>query len=125
MAEKNKNQNVPPARGIGFFQQLIEQFRLCWALLLDNRVPVLLKLIPIAAAANVISPIDLIPDFFVGIGQLDDIGILMTAVTAFNSMAPGDVVAEHVTRLRSGNAYRISRDKEGTVIDVKPHQTDK
>ena len=125
MAEKNKNQSVPPARGIGFFQQLIEQFRLCWALLLDNRVPMMLKLIPIAAAAYVISPIDLIPDFFVGLGQLDDLGILMTAITAFNNMAPGDVVAEHITRLRTGNPYRISRDKEGTVIDVKPHQTDK
>jgi uncharacterized membrane protein YkvA (DUF1232 family) len=125
MAEKNKNTNVPPARGIGFFQQLIEQVRLCWALLLDNRVPLMLKLIPLGALAYVISPIDLIPDLFIGLGQLDDIGILMTAITAFNSMAPGDVVAEHVSRLRNGNTYRISRDKEGTVIDVKPKRTDK
>src|SRR5512146_3232624 len=108
MAEKKKNPNVPPPRGVGFFQQLIEQFRLTWALLLDNRVPVALKLIPIFAVAYVISPIDLIPDFFVGLGQLDDLGILMTAITAFNNMAPGDVVAEHITRLRSGNPYKIS-----------------
>ncbi len=120
MTEKRKNSNVP--RGLGFFAQFIEQVRLTWALLMDNRVPIVLKLIPVAALAYVISPIDLIPDFFLGLGQLDDIGIVMMAITAFNSMAPGDVVAEHVARLRSGNVYRITRDKEGTVIDVKPHQ---
>ncbi len=123
MTEKKKNQDVPQ-RGIGFFQQLIEQLRLSWALLLDNRVPVVLKLIPIAAVAYVISPIDLIPDFFIGLGQLDDLGVLMIAVTTFNNLAPGDVVAEHIARLRSGNTYRISRDEEGTVIDVKSHRTE-
>jgi uncharacterized membrane protein YkvA (DUF1232 family) len=124
MAEKNKNQDVPPPRGIGFFQQLIEQLRLSWGLLLDNRVPLALKVIPIAAVAYIISPIDLLPDFFLGLGQLDDLGVLMMAFTAFNNMAPGHVVAEHISRLRNGNVYRVKRDKEGTVIDVKPHRTE-
>ena len=123
MAEKNKNSTVPPQRGIGFFRQLIEQFRLSWALLLDNRVPLVSKIIPLAAVAYVISPIDLIPDIFIGIGQLDDLGILLMALTTFNSIAPGDVVDEHLARIRAGNVYKINRDKEGTVIDVKPKRT--
>lgn len=123
MTEKSKNSNVPPQRGIGFFRQLIEQVRLSWALLLDNRVPLVLKLIPLAAIAYVVSPIDLIPDIFVGIGQLDDLGILMAALTTFNSIAPGYVVDEHLARIRAGNMYSIKRDKEGTVIDVKPKRT--
>jgi uncharacterized membrane protein YkvA (DUF1232 family) len=123
MAEKMKNTNVPPQRGIGFFRQLIEQVRLSWALLLDNRVPLVLKLIPLAAIAYIVSPIDLIPDIFLGLGQLDDLGILMAALTTFNSLAPGYVVEEHLARIRAGNVYSIQRDKEGTVIDVKPKRT--
>src|SRR5947209_2066866 len=125
MAEKAKNSNVPPqSRNIGFFQQLIEQFRLSWALLLDNRVPVVLKLIPIGAMAYVVSPLDLIPDIFPVLGQLDDIGVLMTALTMFNNMAPADVVAEHIDRLRNGTPYKVSRDDDGVVIDVKPKRTE-
>ena len=64
MSEKPKRSEVPSARNPGFFRQLIEQFRLSWALLLDNRVPLALKIIPLGAVAYVISPIDLIPDIF-------------------------------------------------------------
>jgi uncharacterized membrane protein YkvA (DUF1232 family) len=123
MAEKMKNTNVPPQRGIGFFRQLIEQVRLSWALLLDNRVPLVVKLIPLGAIAYIVSPIDLVPDIFLGLGQLDDLGILMAALTTFNSLAPGYVVEEHLARIRAGNVYNIRRDKEGTVIDVKPKRT--
>jgi uncharacterized membrane protein YkvA (DUF1232 family) len=123
MAEKMKNTNVPPQRGIGFFRQLIEQVRLSWALLLDNRVPLVVKLIPLGAIAYIVSPIDLVPDIFLGLGQLDDLGILMAALTTFNSLAPGYVVEEHLARIRAGNVYNIKRDKEGTVIDVKPKRT--
>jgi uncharacterized membrane protein YkvA (DUF1232 family) len=123
MAEKMKNTNVPPQRGIGFFRQLIEQVRLSWALLLDNRVPLVVKLIPLGAIAYVVSPIDLVPDIFLGLGQLDDLGILMAALTTFNSIAPGYVVEEHLTRIRAGNVYSIKHDNEGTVIDVKPKRT--
>jgi uncharacterized membrane protein YkvA (DUF1232 family) len=123
MAEKMKNTNVPPQRGIGFFRQLIEQVRLSWALLLDNRVPLVVKLIPLGAIAYIVSPIDLVPDIFLGLGQLDDLGILMAALTTFNSLAPGYVVEEHLARIRAGNVYNIKRDKAGTVIDVKPKRT--
>jgi uncharacterized membrane protein YkvA (DUF1232 family) len=119
MSEKAKRSEVPPARSPGFFRQLIEQFRLSWALLLDNRVPVVLKIIPLGAVAYVISPIDLIPDIFPILGQLDDLGVLMTALTMFNSLSPADVVEEHVARLRAGNPYTVGHDKDGPVIDVK------
>ena|SRR5258706_6673668 len=119
MSEKPKRSEVPSARSPGFFHQLIEQFRLSWALLLDNRVPLALKIIPLGAVAYVISPIDLIPDILPILGQLDDLGILMTALTMFNNLSPADVVEEHVARLRAGNPYKIAHDKEGPVIDVK------
>ncbi len=53
-----------------------------WPLLRDPRIPFWAKAaIPAVAAAYVISPVDLIPDFLVGVGQLDDIGVMLLAVT--------------------------------------------
>jgi uncharacterized membrane protein YkvA (DUF1232 family) len=117
MGEKNE----VPSRGPGFFGQLIEQFRLSWALLLDSRVPWVLKLIPLGAVVYVISPIDLIPDIIPVLGQLDDLGILMTALRVFNSIAPADIVDEHTNRLRGGDLHQINRDSSGKIIDVEAH----
>lgn len=48
----------------------------------DPKIPFWAKAaIPAVAAAYVISPVDLIPDFLVGVGQLDDIGVILLAAT--------------------------------------------
>jgi uncharacterized membrane protein YkvA (DUF1232 family) len=107
MEEKPKRSNTTPARGIGFFRSLLEQLRLGWALLTDSRVPLALKVIPIVAVAYLVSPIDLVPDIFPVLGQLDDLGILMAALSMFNSLAPGDVVSEHIARLRKLPVDRV------------------
>jgi len=96
-----------------------------WALLMDNRVPLMTKLIPLVAVAYVISPIDLAPDLIPVLGQLDDLGVLMAALTAFNNMAPAAVVEEHLARLRAGSPFKVKRGGDGMVIDVKPRQDPK
>lgn len=54
-----------------------------WPLMRDPRIPFWAKAaIPAAAAAYVISPVDFIPDFLVGAGQLDDIGVMLLAASA-------------------------------------------
>lgn len=54
-----------------------------WPLMRDPAIPMWAKAaIPAIAAAYVISPIDLIPDFLVGAGQVDDIGVILLAATA-------------------------------------------
>lgn len=54
-----------------------------WPLMRDPRIPFWAKAaIPALAAAYVISPVDLIPDFLLGAGQLDDIGVMLLAATA-------------------------------------------
>ncbi len=120
MEEKQKRQTPSPQRGIGFLRQLIEQVRLSWALLRDDRVPTMYKLIPILALIYVISPIDLIPDVIPILGQLDDVGIFVASLSLFNSLAPADVVAEHLERIQTGDRYKVSRDKDGVVIDMPP-----
>lgn len=52
-------------------------------LLRDPNIPFWAKAaIPALAAAYVISPVDLIPDFLVGAGQLDDMGVILLAASA-------------------------------------------
>lgn len=117
MSEDPKRK-VPP-RDVGFFRQLIEQVRLSYALFMDSRVPALLKIIPIGMLAYVISPIDLAPDVLPFIGQIDDIGLFLTAVTMFNNLAPAEVVEEHIKRLRTTSKIRFGQRGDEKIIDVK------
>jgi uncharacterized membrane protein YkvA (DUF1232 family) len=116
---KRKRAQVPLPANFGLWKRLLEQARLSWVLLLDGRVPIALKVIPLLAIAYVISPIDLVPDIFLVLGQLDDMGILLAAISAFVNMAPQDIVEEHTYRLRFGPRFRVRRDAQGMVIDVK------
>lgn len=74
---------------------VIDQLLLTWRMLLDPRVSFLAKIIPIAAVIYVISPLDFIPDFLIGIGQLDDLGILFAGMRLFEAVVPGYISAEH------------------------------
>ena len=58
----------------------------------DRRVPGFLKLLVPVALIYVISPIDLIPDFIGGVGWLDDLIAIATAVTIFLQFSPKPVV---------------------------------
>lgn len=73
--------------------------RLTYALFLDSRVPMWTKAIPILTALYIFSPIDVIPDFLLVIGQLDDLVILTAGLNFFEKVAPPDVVEEHRYRL--------------------------
>ena len=76
--------------------QLIENGRLALRLLQDSRVPTWLKIgVPLLVALYFISPVDLIPDFLIGPGQLDDLGVLLLGFSLLIRLAPQSVVEEH------------------------------
>ena len=97
------------------------RLRLVWRLLRDDRVsPWLKRLGPIGALLYLISPIDLVPDVFLGLGQLDDLGVITVVVVVLTKLlvrfAPPAVVAEHLSHVgRSG--VRFAPD-EPPVVDV-------
>jgi uncharacterized membrane protein YkvA (DUF1232 family) len=61
----------------------------------DGRVPPLRRLQLIVLGAYLVSPIDLIPDFIPGIGQLDDAAIAAVVLRGVVQSAGPEVVAEH------------------------------
>ena len=87
--------------------RIVDQFQLAWRLLTDPRVPITLKvMIPALVALYTFSPIDLIPDFLLGLGQLDDLGVLLAALALFARLAPKAVVDEHRAAMTSRGPAR-------------------
>ena len=74
-----------------------------WRLVWDGRVPFHLKLIPLATIAYILFLIDLIPDIpLIGLGQLDDVAVLLLGWKVFVRVCPQAVVEEHLAALERG-----------------------
>lgn len=84
---------------VGNAGNLLAQARLFWHLLKDQRVPRWVKLIPLAGVAYLIWPIDLISDLVPGLGQLDDLGVLLLSFKFFIDLSPVEVVREHLGKV--------------------------
>lgn len=74
---------------------------LTWKLYRDPNVsPMLKRAITIGALAYVASPIDVLPDLLLGVGQIDDLGILAGMVFMLSTLlvkfAPEDVLLTYL-----------------------------
>jgi uncharacterized membrane protein YkvA (DUF1232 family) len=108
---------------VGFWREILHQVRLVFYLLRDPEVPFYLKLLPFIGFVYLLSPIDFIPDVFVGLGQLDDLTVLLVGSKIFIELAPPHIVAKHRQAIRAGDGFADSDDiKEGIVIDGE-HET--
>ena len=103
------------AEKIGLFTSVLNQLRLMLKLMADRRVPTLTKLLPLGAVLYLLSPIDLIPDMIVGLGQLDDLGILVLGIKSFISMAPPHVVEELQAEISGARKASNTHASEETV----------
>jgi uncharacterized membrane protein YkvA (DUF1232 family) len=88
--------NKDNRRSVGFWRGIARQFRLAWRLLWDPRVPAWTKLVPAMALLYIFSPIDFMPDWIVGLGQLDDVGIMLLGVRVFTELIPDNIVLQHL-----------------------------
>jgi uncharacterized membrane protein YkvA (DUF1232 family) len=108
----------------GFFQDLIVRVKLILRLIGDKRINFFLKLLPIAAAIYVISPVDLLPGaVFPVIGALDDAVVIWLGTTLFVSLCPDDIVQEHTNTLQRvvPGTWRDApeQDEAGEIIDAE------
>jgi uncharacterized membrane protein YkvA (DUF1232 family) len=106
-------------RSPGFWMNLLNSFRIAWKLLWDSQVPIAAKVVPILTVLYVLSPIDFLPDVFVGLGQLDDLAILLMGTQLFIAVSPKDVVA----RIRA-EIEGHAPDGGWTVTGDPPHDPD-
>jgi len=98
----------------GLMAYLWKHARLIWELFKDGRVPIWLKVgIPALVVLYILFPIDLSPDLFPLLGQLDDLTILLLAMKLFVDLCPPEVVEEHLRRLSSiPGTYRVLEEYE-------------
>jgi uncharacterized membrane protein YkvA (DUF1232 family) len=88
-----------------FFQLLIHLpsfFKLFSRLIKDPRVSLRAKLVVAGALAYVVAPVDLLPDFLIGVGQLDDLAVILVGLKIFLYLCPVAVVQEHLQTIAPG-----------------------
>ena len=78
-----------------------KKVRLVWALSRDKRVPVATRLLVLAPALYMASPIDLLPDFIPVLGRLDDAAVFSLSMDLLARATPSHVLAEHLARLNA------------------------
>ena len=72
------------------------QARLIFELMRDRRVPIWMRLIPLAGIVYLLSPIELMPDIaLLPFGILDDLIVIILCLTIFLAIVPKDVVDDH------------------------------
>lgn len=102
-------------RAVGVLSEMVRQARLVLRLLKDARVPAWPKLIIPGVIVYILSPIDLLPDPILGLGQIDDVAVLFIGLRMFVELCPSDIVREHLDALSSvvTGSYRVVREEQG------------
>jgi uncharacterized membrane protein YkvA (DUF1232 family) len=113
MAKQGQPSNVGETAGI--LASIIKNARLVWRLLRDPAVPAALKTIPPATLLYLLFPFDFLPDLALGLGQLDDVAIILLGLKLFIELCPQDIVRHH---LREMNSVRGAH----RVVDEEPPQ---
>lgn len=91
----------------GFWREVWQQVRLVSRLLRDPEVPFYFKIVPFLGFVYVLMPIDIIPDMFLVMGQLDDLTALIVGAKVFIELAPQHVVARHMQEIRIQDGYDV------------------
>jgi hypothetical protein len=79
-------------------------------------VPGWTKLIPVGAVLYILLPVDIVPDVFLGLGQLDDLGVLLLGLRAFIAVCPRAAVLRHSAAIHSVDG--VARQTSETPTEV-------
>ena len=100
----------------GFFQLLAhlpDFIRLFSRLIRDPRLTLSPKLVLLGVITYVLLPMDLLPDFLVGIGQMDDLAVILGGLKLFLRLCPPDVVQEHLREIAARRPRRAPSPRNG------------
>jgi uncharacterized membrane protein YkvA (DUF1232 family) len=120
MANEKKVVQVGEAAGI--LAEIIKNIKLIWRLLKDGRVPSWLKMIIPATLLYLLFPVDIVPDIAPGLGQLDDIAVILLGLKLFVEMCPDEIVRQHLDELASvASPWRVVEENESTEAEPSLH----
>ena len=86
----------------------------------DRRVTVRAKAFAAAVLVYVISPIDIIPDFIIGFGKLDDLILSAVAIQHLVEAAGPEIVAEHWDGSEASLEMILTAAEMGAEVIPKP-----
>jgi len=113
-ASNRGGSSAPPGGTTNFLQEI----RIAWQLFRDGRVPGYAKILPVALVAlYVLSPIDLIPDFLLGPGQIDDVALLLAGLALFRALVPDHIAQEYYARARGKTPGSAEQQSSATTDD--------
>ena len=93
-------------------------------MLLDRRVSVFTKIIPLLALIYLVSPVDFVADRIPILGQFDDLIVVGLLLLLFIAASPADVVAD-LTIGKKLRGLQKKEDPEGKTVDAKIRYIDK
>jgi len=103
----------------GVLAEIIKNAKLAWRLMVDPRVSPWLKAIPPATLLYLLFPIDFLPDPVLGLGQLDDIAVILLGVKLFIELCPQEIVRQHLRQMSSiPGSYRVVDEEPPANIEV-------
>ncbi|MBN1402129.1 MAG: DUF1232 domain-containing protein [Anaerolineae bacterium] len=108
---------------LGRLADLVRSARVAWRLFRDRRVPLWVKSVPLLALAYVIWPLDILADPALGLGQLDDLAVILVGLKLFISLCSSDLVRQHEHDL-TGKPYHGQEVVDSTfrvLDDSEPH----
>jgi uncharacterized membrane protein YkvA (DUF1232 family) len=114
MKRNRKSVFTNPSKNLSMLTNLFKQLRLVWLLFRDSRVPFLSKLVLPLSLLYLVSPIDILPDVIVGLGQLDDLSVLLLGMALFVRLCPPRLVDQYRNQLEYGDQEDYD-DKDETV----------
>lgn len=102
----------PVEKKVGMLAEIIKNAKLVWRLMLDPHVSLGLKMIPPATLLYLLFPIDILPDPILGLGQLDDIALILLGVKLFIALCPQEIVRQHLREMDSvPGSYRVVNEE--------------
>jgi len=107
-----------PAQSASTLAQIAKTLRVAWRLFFSPKIPTWVKFIPLAALAYVLMPFDFLPDFIPGLGQLDDLTIVLVGLWAFLQLCPPDVVRSF--RSETADPHVVDGDYRVVGDDTQP-----
>lgn len=104
------------AKQPGFWREMWQQARLVYHLIRDPEVPFYLKVLPFLSVVYLVIPVDFLPDILIGLGQLDDITVMLVGAKIFMELVPQDVVARHLKTIRQEDGYGTEEEVSKSII---------